>query len=57
MNNKVGQMSRNHVKVGQMARGDAKMGAMSQGHKFVGFNSTPSPAQIQETSKEYNKYK
>ena len=57
MNNNVGTMSRNHQKVGQMVKGSHKMGSMSIGNKPVGVNNTPSPQQIEETSKEYNKYK
>ena len=57
MNNNVGTMSRNHQKVGQMVKGSHKMGSMSRGTKSVGMNIAPSPQQIEETSKEYNKYK
>ena len=57
MNNNVGTMSRNHQKVGQMVKGSHKMGSMSRGSKSVGMNNAPSPQQIEETSKEYNKYK
>jgi hypothetical protein len=57
MNNNVGTMSRNHQKVGQMVKGSHKMGTMSRANKSVGVNNAPSPQQIEETSKEYNKYK
>ena len=57
MKNNVGTMSRNHQKVGQMVKGNVKMGSMSRGNKSVGMNNAPSPQQIEETSKEYNKYK
>ena len=57
MNNSVGSMSRNHQKVGQMVKGNNRVGSMSRGNKSVGMNIAPSPQQIEETSKEYNKYK
>ena len=57
MNNSVGSMSRNHQKVGQMVKGNNRVGSMSRGNKSVGMNNAPSPQQIEETSKEYNKYK
>jgi hypothetical protein len=57
MNNNVGTMSKNHQKVGQMVKGSHKLGSMSIGNKPVGVNNAPSPQQIEETSKEYNKYK
>ena len=57
MDNKVGQMSRNHQKVGQMSKGNYRMGAKVQGLKSPGMKSEPSQQQIQETATEYNKYK
>ena len=57
MDTKVGQMNRNHQKVGQMSKGNYRMGAKVQGLKSSGMKSEPSQQQIQETAKEFNKFK
>jgi hypothetical protein len=57
MDTKVGQMSKHHNRVGQMAKANQKMGAKVQGGKSFSMRNEPSPQQLQETAKEYNKYK
>ena len=57
MDAKVGQMSKNHNRVGQMAKASQKMGAKVQGGKSFSMRNEPSSQQLQETAKEYNKYK
>jgi hypothetical protein len=57
MDTKVGQMSKSHIKVGQMNKGNHKMGAMSHKNKSMSMRNEPSQQQIQETAKEYNRYK
>ncbi len=57
MDTKVGQMSKNHNRVGQMAKANQKMGAKVQGGKSFSMSNEPSPQQLQETAKEYSKYK
>ena len=61
INSKIGQMSKtHHVKIGQMSKGNNNVGSMAKGHTSSGVinsNNAPSQQQINETSKEYNKYK